>query len=591
MTQMAGDQAFERGSRVQTANLGGPGPFRRLMLASMASISYPGTEAEQLLLAPQELRTADPSFATEVYNGHFGLAGKLAELGAESPFEITPPSAAWARELYGFGWLRHLRAASSELSREQAKALVHDFIRLRRQIHGLAWQPEIVARRVISWLSNSVLILDTGEPQAYEAFLRALTAQLRYLSASYRDTPDGVPRLLTLTALLYAGLCVAEQQAVVDRYTRPFCRELDRQILPDGGHISRNPEALIELLLDLLPLRQCFVARDRPAPKELTDAIDRIMPMLRFFRLGDGTMARFNGAGPTPTDALATVLAYDDIEGSPVRTASNSGYVRLECGTTLIICNLGAPPIAALTTKAHAGFLSFEMSSGDAPMIINCGAPSADHDEWRLFARSTPAHSTLSLEDDSLAEFSGAANGTQPPADATLVGPVNPQGAFSDQGDNLRIKGSHDGYMARYGVSHSRQILVSPSGELISSEDKLTAPRGLKSPEALIAGTYAIRFHLHPSVKAQITGDGRTVTLILRNGETWRLSSNAEETAIEESVLLADPRGPQPTTQVVLSGMMGEAREVRIVWNIEKTGANGGGHPLVDPNEAGTEAA
>jgi uncharacterized heparinase superfamily protein len=484
-----------------------------------------------------------------------------------------------------------LRVADSELSREQAKALVHDFIRLRHQIHGLAWQPEIVARRVISWLSNSVLILDTSEPLAYEQFLKALTVQLRYLSASYRDAPDGVPRLLALMALLYAGLCIAEQQAVVDRYTRPLCKELDRQILPDGGHISRNPEALIELLLDLLPLRQCFVARDRTPPKELTDAIDRIMPMLRFFRLGDGAMVRFNGAGPTPTDALATVLAYDDIEGSPVRSAANSGYVRVQAGTTLILCDLGPPPVAALTANAHAGFMSFEMSSGTAPVIINCGAPSADHEEWRLYSRTTPAHSTVSLEEDSLAEFSGAANGLQPAADTTLVGPVNPQAAFSDQGDNLRIKGSHDGYVGRYGVSHSRQILIAPSGTLISAEDKLST-RGLKSPDGgLIGGAYAIRFHLHPSVKAQLLGDGSTVTLILRNGETWRLTSNAEETAIEESVLLADPRGPQPTSQVVLSGMMGEAREVRIVWNIEKTGDEAPAHPLIDPNDAGPEIA
>ena len=122
---MAADyQAFERGQRVQGTRPSGPGALRRFMLASMASISYPGSQAEQLLLAPQELRTADPSFATELYNGHFGLAGRLAELTAESPFEIEPPSEGWERELYGFGWLRHLRAAGSELSREQAKALV-----------------------------------------------------------------------------------------------------------------------------------------------------------------------------------------------------------------------------------------------------------------------------------------------------------------------------------------------------------------------------------------------------------------------------------------------------------------------------------
>jgi uncharacterized heparinase superfamily protein len=563
------------------------------MLASMASISYPGTQAEQLLLAPQELRTADPSFATELYNGHFGLAGRLAEVDAESPFEIAPPSEGWARELYGFGWLRHLRAAGSELSREQAKALVQDFITLKRSIHPLAWQPEIVGRRVISWLSNSVLVLDSGEPEAYANFLKALTSQLRYLSASYRDAPDGVPRLVALMALIYAGLCIAEQQAVVDRYSRPFCKELERQILPDGGHISRNPDALVELLLDLLPLRQCFVARDRAPPKELTDAIDRIMPMLRFFRAGDGTLARFNGAGPTQTDALATVLAYDDVEGKPVRAAANSGYVRLDCGPTTLIFDIGPAPAASVSASAHAGFLSFEMSSGGAPMIVNCGAPSLDHEDWRPYARSTAAHSTLTFEDSSSAQFtSQGANGSHVAPDSPLTGPVNAQAALADQGANLRIKGSHDGYLADFAVSHARQFLVSPNGLLISSEDKLSAPRGLKSPDGdMIGGEYAIRFHLHPSVRAELSSDGQSAKLTLKTGETWRISSNAQETRIEESVFLADGRGPQATSQVVLGGMMGETPEVRIVWNIERASNGGDGGHLVDPNEAAPEAA
>jgi uncharacterized heparinase superfamily protein len=315
------------------------------------------------------------------------------------------------------------------------------------------------------------------------------------------------------------------------------------------------------------------------------------MPMLRFFRGGDGTLARFNGSGPTPTDALATVLAYDDVEGIPVRLAASSGYVRLGCGTMLLMCDLAPPPASDLSGKAHAGFLSFEMSSSGCPMIVNCGAPSADHDEWRLYSRSTGAHSTLSFEDDSLAEFVGGTNGTQPPIDAPLSGPANAQGAFSDQGDNLRIKGSHDGYVARYGVSHSRQMLIPPTGLLISSEDKISAPRGLKISEGLIAGSYAIRFHLHPSVRAQMTADGRGVELTLRNGEVWRINSNAPETGIEESYFLADVRGPQRTAQVVLGGVMGESNEVRIVWNIEKADAGGGGGHLLSPDEAAPEAA
>ena len=81
-----------------------------------------------------------------------------------------------------------------------------------------------------------------------------------------------------------------------------------------------------------------------------------------------------------------------------------------------------------------------------------------------------------------------------------------------------------------------------------------------------------------------------TVISTISACETWRISSNAPETKIEESVFLADARGPQPTTQVVLGGAMGESFEVRIVWNIERV-TEGGGGQLVDPNEAAPEAA
>ena len=195
------------------------------------------------------------------------------------------------------------------------------------------------------------------------------------------------------------------------------------------------------MLLDLLPLRQCFVARDRLPPKQLSDAIDRAMPMLRFFRLGDGALARFNGCGPTPTDALATVLAYDDVEGAPLRAASNSGYARIAQGQTLLIADLAAAPAASVSTNAHAGCLSFEMSAGPQAIIVNCGAPPPDHDDWRLFARSTAAHSTLVFEDTSSAQLLNGDNGAAR-ADATARGSAEgsrnaARGRRGDRGEGL----------------------------------------------------------------------------------------------------------------------------------------------------------
>ena len=174
-------------------------------------------------------------------------------------------------------------------------------------------------------------------------------------------TRDGVPRLQAVMALTYAALCMQGQARMLKGITRKLSDELGRQILPDGGHVSRNPGALIELLLDLLPLRQAFAARNVPPPAALNNAIDRMMPMLRFFRHGDGNFALFNGMGPTRTELVSTVLAYDDARGNPVANAPHSGYQRAQAGDALLLVDAGPPPPLSMSSEAHAGCLSFEL--------------------------------------------------------------------------------------------------------------------------------------------------------------------------------------------------------------------------------------
>ena len=182
----------------------------------------------------------------------------------------------------------------------------------------VAWQPEIMARRIIAWLSQAPLILHDADDQFYRRFLRSLVRQVRYLRHTAIEARDGVPRMQALIALTYAALCMAGQARHMRGTIKQLIAEIERQILPDGGHVSRNPGALIELLLDFLPLRQAFQARNLAPPPQLNNAIDRMMPMMRFFRHGDGTFAHFNGMGPTLPDLMATILAHDDARGAPL---------------------------------------------------------------------------------------------------------------------------------------------------------------------------------------------------------------------------------------------------------------------------------
>src|SRR5437870_11481319 len=116
-------------------------------------------KTDRLVIAPQDLRTADPTRASEIYAGRFAFAGKVVICDGRSPFEMIPPSEEWAEMLLGFAWLRHLRAAESGITRANARALVDEWISLQGGWDSIAWRPDVVARRIMSWLTQAPLVL------------------------------------------------------------------------------------------------------------------------------------------------------------------------------------------------------------------------------------------------------------------------------------------------------------------------------------------------------------------------------------------------------------------------------------------------
>ena len=529
-------------------------------------------KADRLLIAPQDLRTTDATRASEIYAGRFVFAGKVVMCDSRSPFEVGPPSEEWAAALLGFGWLRHLRAANSAITRANARALVDEWITVNNARNSIAWRPEVVARRVISWLSQAPLVLDDSDVRFYRRFLRSLTRQVRYLRHTVSDARDGVPRLQATIALSYAALCMANQQRHIRAATRRLGDELQRQILPDGGHVSRNPGALIELLVDLLPLRTVFSARNIAPPQPLLNAIDRMMPMLRFFRHGDGNFALFNGMGPTQTDLLTTILAYDDARGTPLANAPHSGYQRLERAGTLLLIDAGQVPPITVSQEAHAGCLSFELSARHSRIVVNCGLPVTSRESWRQVARATAAHSTATLNDTSSCRFieSGPVkrmlNGTP-----MIAGPHNISVKREEQSNGTVLRSSHDGYAEIFNVIHERVLMLSADGQRLDGEDFFTPARGQSVPAG--RDQFALRFHLHPAVRANRLADGHSAMLLMPNKEVWTFSAYEDRVDVEESVYLAGPDGPRRTVQIVIYG---RARKVgRVQWTFAANASPG----------------
>jgi uncharacterized heparinase superfamily protein len=552
------------------------GRFARNMMARASGGSvalsrlWPG-RADRLIIAPHDLRTADATRAAEIYAGRFVFAGKIVTCHGRSIFDLEPPSEDWEVALLGFGWLRHLRAADTALTRANARSLVDDWMSNPAKKRPVGRRADVMARRVISLLSQAPLVLSDTDSKFYRRYLRGLSRDIRHLRYAMLDMPDGVPRLQVVMALCYASLCLANQARHIRGATRKLSDELQRQILPDGGHISRNPGALIELLIDLLPLRQTFAARNIAPPPALLNAIDRMMPMLRFFRHGDGSFALFNGMSSAPSDLLATLLAYDDAHGAPMANMPHTGFQRLDAGAMTVIMDTGAPPPPNVSHDAHAGCLSFELSSGPSRIVINCGMPSTGRDNWRVFARGTPAHSTLTYHDISSCQFvelSAVKRLLQ--GSPVISGPANVESYREAVANGELLTASHDGYLARFGLVHRRVLMAAHDGSRLDGEDTLSP-----APGARIKGhdtDYALRFHLHPSVKASRLSDARGVMLVLPNRDVWTFEALDDKVELEDSVFLAGNDGPRRTAQIVIRQDSRQASSVR--WTFVRSTAS-----------------
>jgi uncharacterized heparinase superfamily protein len=527
---------------------------------------YGAPRVDQLLIVPQSLRSPDPSFWVEVSQGQFGLAGSLASLNGLSPFEIPPPSRNWSNALNGFAWLRHLSAAEEEEAAEAARKLAVEWSIRNGKGTGDAWRPEVLARRVISWLSHANLLLEGADERTYHIISSSLGGQLVRLSSAWREALTGYPRLLAPMALVYADLCVAGRDRRLDIDLPLLVEEIRRQVLPDGGHISRNPNALVEILLDLLPLRQCFRARSRNQPAEINEAISAMLAMLRFLRLGDGMLARFNGVSIAMPARLATVMAYADVMAPLSTHAKRSGYERLEQEETVLIADCGSPPPVVMSNAAHAGCLSFELSSGTQVLMSNAGAPGSAHADWTSAARATANHNTLVLSETSSSRLIGTRRIEDLLGGLPIRGPkvINVDAIGPHEG-RLGFQASHDGYLDRYGLLHHRRIVMENYGRRIVGTDQLKPPRGVLRLKRDLP--FAIHFHLHPRVNCR-RGDKVGTAFIEVGEQRWRMAAEGARLVIEESMYFADATGPVRRLQIVLRGATFGETEVR--WALSR---------------------
>jgi uncharacterized heparinase superfamily protein len=462
--------------------------------------------------------------------GEIELVGELVR--APTP-RWSPRSAGsqWLAAWHGFGWLADAAAAGT-VAREAARELVQSWIDENTGSTGVAWRSDVL------------------DPLR-RAMLSSLVAQLRHLARTAAWEATGAGRLRALKGLVTGMAVLGSSESRMARVLKTFERELSVQILPDGGHVSRSPSLQLQVLQDLIDTRAVLRSAQIEAPAALKDAIERMAPMLRFFRHGDRRLALFNDSLEEDGVLIDLVLTRSETKGRAPSHAPDTGFDRLQAFKSLVLIDAGKPPPRGFDDHAHAGPLSFELSHERERIIVNCGAYRGPKPNWWRVARASAAHSVMVVADTNSVEIR---------PDGTLGRiPTSVARERAEHEGQQWVSATHDGYRERFGLIYTRQLFLSADGEDLRGEDQLTGLPG---------AVFAVRFHLHPSVQAGLVRDGSAALLRLPSGSVWRLRAAGGEIGLGESIYLGSGEA-RKTQQVVLSGTVPPGG-VTVRWAIRR---------------------
>lgn len=507
----------------------------------------------------------------QLVSGHFMMAGRLFEAAGKPLWDLAsdPP---FQDEAQGFAWLDDLGALGDAAARRRAQDWTWDWIARARRGRGPGWTPDLAGRRVIRWVHHALLLLHGQDKDRSDAFFAALSAHVHFLSKRWPAAAPGLPRFSALTGLLYASLALTGMADRAAPAIEALAAECGAEIDKQGGIATRNPEELLEVFTLLTWTVQALGEAGRAVPEALSSAVARIAPCLRTLRHADGGLARFHGGGRGVEGRLDHALSASGIGPAPPGTVA-MGFLRLSSGRTSVIVDAADPPGGRAGRLAHASTLAFELTSGRRPLIVSCGSGVSFGAEWRQAGRATLSHSTLTLEGYSSSRMGkGNDAALTERAHVVMARPLT-------QEDGKGYFMAHDGWSRTHGLTHSRQITLSPDGRMVRGQDALAAstPDERRILEAVLSRRgseglrYSLRFHLHPDVDAEVDLGGTAVSLALKSGEVWVFRpADARGMVLEPSVYLERGRlKPRPCQQIVINARV-TGLDALIGWTLAK---------------------
>ena len=462
---------------------------------------------------------------------------------------------------YNLHYFDDLNAADARSRAEWHQSLLLRWVQENEQGVGTGWEPYPTSLRIVNWIKWVL-----GGNQLPSECVVSLAVQIRWLARRLEFHLLANHLFANAKALVFAGLFFrgAEADAWFERGMRILEREVDEQILEDGGQFERSPMYHSLALEDMLDLVNLFSAFAASVPDTWTSRIAqwraRTGPMRAWLQAlchPDGEIAYFNDAAIGISPPPAEIEAYATRLRLPFLTPQNqglfwlrdSGYVRVEASHAVALLDVGPIGPDYMPGHAHADTLSFEVSLFGQRLFVNSGTSCYGSSAERLRQRGTAAHNTVTVDGENSSEIWGGFR---------VARRARPIGLTAVEDNSIRITCSHDGYRRLRGrPKHTRQWNFAGSELLITD----VVSGRFSSAEA--------RFHLHPAVslegdEAQTAGTGEVI-LRLPGGQRILFAVKGARLRYEPTSWHPEFGSSEPNVCLVAT-LTGSSMSARIFW-------------------------
>lgn len=531
----------------------------------------------RVLATVESPNRGDRAAGTALRAGHFLVHGVRLPIAQIDFAGSARPVPAVERVLHSFGWLADLAASAP---RADCVAVAERITTQWLHAHpapgkGAAWEIEHAGLRLVAWLVHAPLVLGGNDKGLKSRLLAAIAETASWLDKRAARAGSGLGQVAGWAGVVAAGLLLPHGNPRRLYGEAGLIKALGDMVGEDGGVVSRCPAAQLDAIRLLTDLIACYEAVEATPLPALAVMRELLVPPLLALRHGDGALGNWQGQAAIPADRVSAVIEASGVRTRPLPQVAGWGYQRIKAGDTLVQFDAAPPPPSRHVRTGCASTLAFELSDGPARVIVNCGgaALAGGQVPARIGQglRATAAFSTLVLDN---------ANSTAVMLHGQLGKGVEmveiERRMVAGRGrEATRIEAAHDGYAARFGLTHRRILTLSGDGTELAGEDILvpTAKNGKRGKIG-----FAIRFHLGRRVAVQLSGDKRGASLLLPDGRLWQFRLGGDRAGAGEITLSADDSlwvdgegRPHATEQLVIEGLALRSGG-QFSWLLRKTG-------------------